>query len=82
MERLVQLLDDLDDFVAAIFLLGERIRARLMSLLAILALLALQAGGIILAIAQPPLALALASMLFVSLLYRSATAAHEPLEIA
>lgn len=82
MERFVQLLDDLDDLVSAVLLLGERIRARLISLAAVLALLALQAGGIILAIVQPPLALALASILFVSLLYHSVTAVHEPLEIA
>lgn len=82
MERLVQILDDLDDLVSALFLVGERVRSLLISLAAVLGLLALQAGGIILAIVQPPLALALASILFVSLLYRSVTSAHEPLEIA
>jgi len=82
MERIVQLLDDLDDLVSAMLLLSERIRARLITLTIVFALLALQAGGIILAVVQPPLALALASLLFVSLLYRSVTAAHEPLEIA
>lgn len=82
MERLVQLLDDFDDLVSAFFLVSERIRSRLIYLMAVLALLVLQAGGIILAIVRPPMALALASILFVSLLYRSVTAAHEPLEIA
>ena len=47
-----------------------------------LMVLAMQIGGILLALAQPPLALAFALLLFVSLLYRTVTAAHGPLEIA
>lgn len=82
MERLVQLLDDLDDLVWAIRLVGERIRSRIISLLKIMFLLAIQAGGVFLAIGHPPLALAMALVLFMCLLYRSVTAAHEPLEIA
>ena len=82
MERFAQLLDDLDDLVWALRLISERIRYRTLSLIALLTMLALQAGGIILAIVHPPLALALALLMFVSLLYRSVTSAHMPLEIA
>ena len=82
MERLAQLLDDLDDVISTLLLLSERIRRYLFSALAALLVLAIQIGGILLAIAQPPLALALALLLFVSLLYRTVTAAHPPLEIA
>ena len=82
MERLAQLLDDLDDLVSTILLLSERIRRYLVNALAALLALAVQVGGVLLALAQPPLALAIALLLFVSLLYRAATAAHQPLEIA
>lgn len=81
MERLVQLLDDIDDLLGALRLLSERIRYRTLSLIAVFAALVLQAGGIILAVVHPPLALAVAMLLIVALLYRSVTAAHQPLEI-
>ena len=82
MERLAQLLDDLDDLVSTLLLLGERIRRYLLAAAASLLVLAIQIGGVLLALAQPPLALAFALLLFVSLLYRTVTAAHGPLEIA
>ena len=82
MERLVQLLDDLDDLVSTILLLSERIRRAIVALIKAIFVIALQIGGVLLALAQPPLALAMALLLFVSLLYRAATAAHQPLEIA
>ena len=44
--------------------------------------LAIQIGGVLLALSQPPLALAAALLMFVGLLYRAATGAHQPLEIA
>ena len=82
MERLAQLLDDLGDLISTLLLLSERIRRHLLSALTALLVLAIQIGGILLALAQPPLALAFALLLFVSLFYRTVTAAHEPLEIA
>lgn len=82
MERLAQLLDDLDDLISTLLLLSERIRRSLLTALAALLVLAIQIGGILLALAQPPLALAIALLLFVSLFYHTVTAAHQPLEIA
>jgi len=82
MERLAQLLDDLDDLVSTILLLSERIRRYLLAAVTALLGLAIQTGGILLALSQPPLALAIALLMFVSLFYRTVTAAHEPLEIA
>ena len=73
MERLAQLLDDLDDLVWMFRLLGERIRRVVLVAAATLAILSIQAGGIALALAHPPLALATASILFVTLLYHSVT---------
>ena len=80
MERLIQLLDDLDDLISIVGLLSERIRSALLSLLITCAGLAIQVGGILLALRHPPLALATAMLLFVSLLYRSVTSPR--LEIA
>jgi len=82
MERLIQLLDDLDDFVAIFGLLSEKIRNGLMTLISTLFVLTIQVGGVLLALAHPPLALAAALLLFVSLLYHSVTSSHQPLEIA
>ena len=73
MERFVQYLDDLDDLFGAIGLLAERLR-KLALLTALTIILASAAGGsVLLALAEPPLALALAILLFVTLLYRSVT---------
>jgi predicted PurR-regulated permease PerM len=82
MERLIQILDDLDDLVAAIGLVSERIRNFFRSILILAAAIAAQAGGIMLALIHPPLALATALLLFVTLLYRTVTTSHVPLEIA
>jgi len=80
MERLAQLLDDIDDLIAMIGLLGERIRKLAFSLVLSSVALAVQIGGVLLALAHPPLALATALLLFVSLLYRAVTSPR--LEIA
>ena len=82
MERLAQLLDDLDDLLSTILLLSERLRRYFLAALKTLIVLAIQIGGILLALAQPPLALAFALLLFVSLFYRTVTGVHGPLEIA
>lgn len=73
MERLLQYLDDLDDLFAAIGLLAERIRSALWLLFSAVVIFVVVAAGIVLALAEPPLALATAIMLFVTLLYRSVT---------
>lgn len=80
MERLAQILDDLDDLISMIGLVGERIRNILISLIVTAAVLAVQVGGIILATIHPPLALAMALLLFVTWLYYSVTSPR--LEIA
>jgi len=85
MERLIQWLDDLDDLVYMAGLFGERFRSGLRSLLRSLLmtgfLLTIQIGGVLLALRHPPLALAIAMLLFVSLFYHSVTSSHQPLEI-
>ena len=55
MERLIQLLDDLDDLVATLGLLREQIRNGLVTLLSTLFVLTVQVGGVLLALAHPPL---------------------------
>ena len=82
MERLVQLLDDLDDLVNMLRLLSEPIRKAILKSFTVVTLLAIQVGGVLLALSQPPLALAVALLLFVGLLYHSVTGVHQPLEIA
>ena len=82
MERLIQWLDDLDDLVGMIGLAGERFRRAVRSLLMTSFVLSIQIGGVLLALQHPPLALAMAMLLFVSLLYHSVTSSHQPLEIA
>ena len=78
MERLIQWLDEIDDFFAALGLIGERIRRVSILLPLVLALLLLQVGSIALALRHPPLALAAAILMFVTLLYREVTAPHQP----
>ena len=80
MERIAQLLDDLDDLISMIGLTGERIRHLFLGLVATCMTVALQVGGILLALAHPPLAMAMALILFMYLLYHSVTSPH--LEIA
>ncbi len=81
MERLVQWLDDLDDLVYMVGLVSERFRRSLKSLLLTGFALTIQIGGVLLALWHPPLAMAAAMLLFVSLLYHSVTSSHQPLEI-
>lgn len=73
MERIAQLLDDLDDLISAIGLISERLRGIALALGAFCAGSAGIAAGIALALRHPPLALATALLLFVSLLYRAVT---------
>ena len=73
MERLLQYLDDLDDMYGAAGLLLERLRN--IAWFAAISLLigTLLTGGVLLALHEPPLALAIAILLFTALLYRAVT---------
>ena len=73
MERLLQYWDDLDDVVGALYLCYERIRRILLFTLYAAFIALLQVGGIMLALVQPPLAMAAATILIVTLMYRSVT---------
>lgn len=75
-ERLLQYWDDLDDLFGVLGLVSERLRAAFFVLSFISASLAVQAGGIWLALRHPPLASAVAIILFVTLLYHMATSRH------
>ena len=79
MECLIQWIDDLDDLVGVFGLARERIRSFVLAFVFAAASLTLQIGGVLLALSHPPLALATAILMFVTLLYRSVTT---PLEIA
>ena len=80
MERLAQLLDDLDDLVYMARMACGRSRKLLVLLLVGPLAVALPVGGVALALVHPPLALATAILLFVALLYHTVTA--PPLEIS
>lgn len=73
MERIVQLLDDLDDLVAMVGLLSERLRNVVLLIAGGLSMLTLLVGGIVLGLMHPPIALATALILFMALLYQSVT---------
>lgn len=73
MERVLQIWDDIDDLVGAFFLYSERIRRIFVFAGYTLAVVSLQIGGIVLALVQPPLALAAATILSVLLMYHSVT---------
>ena len=76
-ERCIQILDDLDDLIGAIGLIRERIRSALLAFSFACVAIGIQAGGVILALIHPPLALATAIIMFVTLLYRTVTSAHQ-----
>ena len=81
MERLLQYMDDLDDLYGALGLVYEKLRHVFLKILSLCAGLAIVGAGIVLALVHPPIALATCIMLFVTLLYRSATApARSPAE--
>ncbi len=72
MERFVQYLDDLEDVFYAFPLIWEKIRRIAGFLLFVTAAIILQVLGIALALSYPPVAVALAAILIVAMLYRSA----------
>jgi hypothetical protein len=66
-------LDDIDDLFGTAGLLAERARRLFLALARLVALLAITTCGVLAALAEPPLGLAVAILLFVFLLYRSVT---------
>lgn len=78
MERIVQYLDELEDLICAMLMVGETIRRVLQLLLVVAASLVFQTLGVVLALARPPLALAAVSLMIVGMLYRSVVAPGGP----
>jgi hypothetical protein len=74
MERFIQYLDILEDAYFVVALLAERIRRILLFLGAIGITAAMVALGVALALNEPPIGFAVAALLTVTVLYRSATA--------
>lgn len=73
MERFLQCLDDCDDLYGAVGLVWEATRRALLRVLAAVLVIAVGAAAVALALAQPLVALATSTLLFVTLLYRSVT---------
>jgi len=73
MECLLQYWDHLDDLLGALALFGERIRRLVLFTLYATLLIILQVGVVLLAIVQPPLAMAAATILLVALMYHLTT---------
>ena len=71
MERLVQYLDELEDLIYAVPLVAEQFRRAIQRIAFLLASISLQAGGVLLALYRPPLALAIVTLLLVGLLFRA-----------
>lgn len=70
MECMLQWLDDLDDLCSTLVYAAERAMPFILGMLFLVTCVGLTAAGILLAVRQPPLALALATALTVALLYR------------
>ena len=73
MECFLQYLDDLDDLYGAVGLVWEHLRRTLLKLASLAMVLGVAASGVLLALVHPPVALAISTVLFVTLLYRSVT---------
>lgn len=73
MECFLQYWDNFDDLIGAFGLIAERLRRFLMFTLSAAGYLMLVYGGILLALMDPPLALAVVTILAIWLLYRSVT---------
>ncbi|MDA0706005.1 MAG: hypothetical protein O2907_04460 [Proteobacteria bacterium] len=69
----MQWLDELDDLLAAVRLVSERIRSFLLGLSLLVFSALAPIAGVLLALRHPPLVMATAMLLFVTLLYRSVT---------
>ena len=73
MERIVQYLDELEDLIYIVLTQRERIRRALKIMIILAASFLVQAMGVLLALSQPPLALAAVSLMIVGMLYKFAT---------
>lgn len=74
----MQYWDDLDDIIGMIGLCAERIRRMLLFIAATLLYVVIFLTGVLFALMDPPLALAVATILGVQLAYRHVTAAMPP----
>lgn len=74
MERFLLYLDDLEDAIFALALVGERIRRTLRALALMIIAVTVQVVVILLTLRDPAMGAAVASVLTVVALYRSATA--------
>ncbi len=70
MEILAQYLDDFEDLIYAVALLTEKMRNAVRFFLFMVTSLTLQSLGVFVALASPPIAVAVASLLLVGMLYR------------
>ena len=68
MERFLQYWDNLDDLIGALRLKAEGIRRTVLFVLGVLLFGAGMTGGVLLALADPPLALAVATLLAIWLM--------------
>ena len=73
MECFLQYWDNLDDLIGAFGLIAERLRRFLLFALSTAVYLMLVYRGVLLALTDPPLALAVVTILAIWLLYRSVT---------
>jgi hypothetical protein len=73
LERVLLWLDDLDDLFGTVGLLAERMRRLILTMARVVAFMAITICGVVAALAEPPLGLAVVILLFVFLLYRSVT---------
>lgn len=71
MERLIQYLDDVEDLFYAIALVMERLRRVLRTAVLIASSIVFQVLGILLALSRPPMALAVVTIVMVTMLYRA-----------
>lgn len=71
MERLIQYLDEIEDLFYVAPLIVEQLRRAIQRILFLLGSISLQIAGIVLALKHPPLALAIATLLMVGLLFRA-----------
>ena len=73
MECLIQYLDELEDYFYAMALLRERILRALKTAVILVVAALCQISGVLLALSQPPLALAVVCLAMVGMLYRAVT---------
>ena len=71
MERLIQYLDEIEDLFCVAPLIAEQLRRAIQRILFLLGSISQQIAGIVLALKHPPLALAIATLLLVGLLFRA-----------